>query len=62
MLVLLLLGRSVVGEERIVVEERLRLWSIVSGRCGGLYVDVAGMVCCGYCMGMLIEVMRWKTR
>jgi hypothetical protein len=27
--------RSEVGEERIVVEERLRLWSIVGGRYVG---------------------------
>lgn len=36
MLVLVLLGMSGVGEERIVVEERLRLWSIVGVGYGGL--------------------------
>ena len=33
---LLVVVRSVVGEERIVVEERLRLWSIVGGGYGEL--------------------------
>lgn len=36
MVLVLLLGRSGVGEERIVVEERLRLWSIVGGGYGEL--------------------------
>ena len=35
---MLLPGRSKVGEERIVVEERLRLWSIVGGRYGESYM------------------------
>jgi len=61
-MLMLLLGRSVVGEERIVVEDRLRLWSIVGGGYGGLYVNVPSMVCCGCCTGIPIEVMRWKTR
>ena len=39
------LVRSVVGEERIVGEERLRLWSIVGG--SDVIVDVAGVMCCG---------------
>lgn len=32
---MLLVVRSEVGEERIVVAERLRLWSIVGGRYVG---------------------------
>jgi hypothetical protein len=42
--VVLLLVRSEVGEERIVVVERLRLWSILGGRYVGFEVFLVGYV------------------
>ena len=58
---MLLPVRSVVGEERIVVEERLRLWSIARGRYAGfemllvLYVVVVVSRYWTYLLSIVID-------